>query len=159
MATEEATAFDSGLSIPDFRRYRLRWDTNLLSYATGIYEPYQRFVETGLSYFPPEIQSTLKIVAQKRLNTTLVDLMAIPMADITETDEGFSVGANATLTAMAEHSGLSVLSGSRPFVVSSKSAEDPRIVHQDPPGGPSADGTDPIRVGCPERHQGIRRKP
>ena len=38
--------------------------------------------------------------------TTLVDLMGIPMAEITETADGFTVGANATLTAMAEHPGL-----------------------------------------------------
>ncbi|MFH2072858.1 MAG: FAD binding domain-containing protein [Actinomycetota bacterium] len=39
-------------------------------------------------------------------STTLVDLMALPLADITESATGFSIGANATLTAMAEHQGL-----------------------------------------------------
>ena len=36
-------------------------------------------------------------------STTLVDLMGLPMAEITQSDTGFSIGANATLTAMAEH--------------------------------------------------------
>ena len=39
--------------------------------------------------------------------TTLVDLMNLPIAEITQSGTGFSVGANATLTAMAEHPGLS----------------------------------------------------
>ncbi len=38
--------------------------------------------------------------------TTLVDLMGLPLADITRSDDGFTVGANATLTAMLEHPGL-----------------------------------------------------
>lgn len=38
--------------------------------------------------------------------TTLVDLMDLPLADITQSDDGFTVGANATLTAMLEHPGL-----------------------------------------------------
>ena len=59
----------------DLVRNRLRWDNNLLTYAVGVYDPYQRFTNTGLTYFPPHLQSTLKIVAQKRLNQTLVDLI------------------------------------------------------------------------------------
>jgi len=39
-------------------------------------------------------------------STILVDLMGVPMAEITKSDTGFSIGANATLTAMAEHPGL-----------------------------------------------------
>jgi carbon-monoxide dehydrogenase medium subunit len=38
--------------------------------------------------------------------TTLVDLMSLPLAGITETAAGFSVGANVTLTAMLENPGL-----------------------------------------------------
>jgi len=39
-------------------------------------------------------------------STTLVDLMGLPLSDITRSEDGFSVGANATLTAMLEHQGL-----------------------------------------------------
>jgi len=42
----------------------------------------------------------------KKRATTLVDLMDLPIADITQSDDGFTVGANATLTAMLEHPGL-----------------------------------------------------
>ncbi|MCB2224023.1 MAG: FAD binding domain-containing protein [Actinobacteria bacterium] len=39
--------------------------------------------------------------------TTLVDLMGLPLGEITESPGGgFTVGANATLTAMADHPGL-----------------------------------------------------
>lgn len=47
------------------------------------------------------------VMLRNPTTTTLVDLMAIPMAEITQSDTGFSIGANATLTAMAEHAGLS----------------------------------------------------
>ncbi len=39
-------------------------------------------------------------------STVLVDLMGLPLADIAHSDTGFSVGANVTLTTMAEHPGL-----------------------------------------------------
>lgn len=38
--------------------------------------------------------------------TVLVDLMGLPLAAITASADGFHVGANATLTAVAEHPGL-----------------------------------------------------
>jgi len=38
--------------------------------------------------------------------TTLVDLMDLPLGEITEGEDGFAVGANTTLTAMIEHPGL-----------------------------------------------------
>ncbi len=46
------------------------------------------------------------MLQNRKRPTTLVDLMNLPLADITQSDTGFTVGANATLTAMLEHPGL-----------------------------------------------------
>ena len=73
MTTDQLASLPS--SNVDLSRNRLRWDNNLLSFAVGTYDPYQRFLETGLDYFPAHLQSTLKVVAQKRLNATLIDLV------------------------------------------------------------------------------------
>ena len=55
------------------------------------------------------------VMLRNPTTTTLVDLMGLPMANISDSDDGFHIGANATLTAMAEHPGLAAhLSGILP---------------------------------------------
>lgn len=54
----------------------MRWDTNLLEQAVGLYEPYTKFLEAGLALFRPELRGPLQLVAKRRLQEGITDLIA-----------------------------------------------------------------------------------
>ena len=73
-----------------------------LVHPTTIEEAFAALGDNAL----PIAGGTDVMLHKNRQATTLVDLMDLPIADITQSDDGFTVGANATLTAMLEHPGL-----------------------------------------------------
>lgn len=55
---------------------QLVWNKDLLQEASNLQDPYQNFIKDQLAMAPPELQETFEVVAQGRLEDSMVELIA-----------------------------------------------------------------------------------